>query len=61
MKYSKLICGLILLLSISSSFAQKTNAQKILGCWILTKMEYSNPEEGSDELIKRSLEYHYLL
>ncbi|MGV9004657.1 hypothetical protein [Flavobacterium sp.] len=43
MKSKNLLTLLILFLFIATSFAQKSNAKSIIGCWVLKSMEYSKP------------------
>ncbi len=52
MRNLKLFIYLLLTLTTANSFAQKDNAEKIIGCWILKKIEFSAKDEYSDELIK---------
>ncbi len=50
----KLFIFLFFALSTATSFAQKDNAEKIIGCWVLKKIEFSAKDEYSDELIKQA-------
>jgi hypothetical protein len=55
MKNLKLILVVVLLLSISKSMAQSTNSQKIIGCWSLKNMEFTQKVENPTELINNAL------
>ncbi|WP_298396692.1 hypothetical protein [Flavobacterium sp.] len=48
------IIFLLTFFSLTNVFAQKTNAEKIVGCWILKKIEFNSKDEFSEELIKDS-------
>lgn len=48
------IIFLVTFFSITNVVAQKTNAEKIVGCWILKKIEFNSKDEFSEELIKDS-------
>lgn len=50
----KLFIFFLFILSTSKSLAQKDNAEKILGCWILKKIEFTNKDDYSEELIKHA-------
>jgi hypothetical protein len=53
-QYLKLFIFFLFILSTSKSLAQKDNAEKILGCWILKKIEFTNKDDYSEELIKHA-------
>jgi hypothetical protein len=55
MKNLKLILVVVLLLSISKSMAQSTNSQKIIGCWSLKNMVFTEKVENPTELINNAL------
>lgn len=48
------IIFLLTFFSLTNVLAQKTNAEKIVGCWILKKIEFNSKDEYSEELIKES-------
>jgi hypothetical protein len=54
MQYLKLFIFFLFILSTSKSLAQKDNAEKILGCWILKKIEFTTKDDYSEELIKHA-------
>ena len=54
MQYLKIFIFFLFILSTSKSLAQKDNAEKILGCWILKKIEFTNKDDYSEELIKHA-------
>jgi len=53
MKYFKMVC-LLLALSSVKVVAQQEHAAKIVGCWILNKMEFTDPETKSADLEKEA-------
>lgn len=53
MKRSWIIVFLILCCCHNAS-AQKNNAEKIIGCWIFKKIEFINPNDFSEEIIKEA-------
>jgi len=54
MRYLKIVILLLFALSTSDSLAQKTNAEKILGCWVIKKIEFIIKDDYSEELIKHA-------
>ena len=54
MRYLKTFLLLTFTLLFSKSIAQKTNSEKILGCWSLKKMEFNANYDFAEELIKES-------
>ncbi|WP_395066276.1 hypothetical protein [Flavobacterium sp.] len=55
MNFIKIILSLILILTVSNSIAQKTNSDKIIGCWEITKFEFTPANNNSAALIKDAL------
>ncbi|WNM18800.1 lipocalin family protein [Flavobacterium capsici] len=55
MNTKHLLCSLLVLLVTATTFAQKSNAEKILGCWVLKKMEFSNPANDAPELSEEAM------
>lgn len=45
----------LLVVATATSFAQQSNAEKVLGCWVLKKMEFSNPNEKTPELSEENM------
>lgn len=54
MQYLKTLFLSLCILSFLSNSAQKTNAEKILGCWVLKEIQFNNRENFSEDLIKQS-------
>lgn len=54
MYYYKIMFFLLFTLASSAAQAQKSNAEKILGCWQFKEMQLSAPNEFSNELIKQA-------
>jgi hypothetical protein len=44
----------LLIVCCYNANAQKSNAEKIIGCWIFKKIEFINPNEFSEEIIKEA-------
>lgn len=55
MKTKNLISSLIIFFFITSTLAQKSNAEKIVGCWVLKKMEFSNPTDDAPKLSEEAI------
>lgn len=45
---------MLFILLVTTVQAQKTNAEKILGCWLFKEMKLSTPNEFSNELSKQA-------
>lgn len=54
MRYLKIVVLSFLAFSTAKSVAQKSTSEKILGCWILKKIEYNTKLDFSEELIKEA-------
>lgn len=54
MRNLKLFIFCIFVFSATNSLAQKSNAEKIIGCWILKKIEFTAKDDYSEELIKNA-------
>ena len=54
MQYLKTLFLSLCILSFLSNSAQKTNAEKILGCWVFKEIQFNNHENFSKELIKQA-------
>lgn len=54
MQYLKTLFLSLCILSFLSNSAQKTNAEKILGCWVFKEIQFNNHENFSEDLIKQS-------
>lgn len=54
MKYLKIFTFTFFLFTVVKSAAQKTNAEKILGCWTFKKIEFNGKYDFSEELIKQT-------
>ena len=54
MKYLKIVAFTFFLFTVANSKAQKTNSEKILGCWTLKKIEFNGKYDFSEELIKQT-------
>jgi hypothetical protein len=54
MQYIKLFIFFLFILSTSNSLAQKDNAEKIIGCWVLKKIEFTTKDDYFEELIKHA-------
>ncbi|WP_284651424.1 hypothetical protein [Flavobacterium terrisoli] len=51
MRYLKIFAFLFLSLTTSKAVAQKTNAEKILGCWVFKKIEFKNPKDIPADMV----------
>lgn len=54
MRHLKIFLFLFLSFTTSKTVAQKTNAEKILGCWIFKKIEFKTQNDFSDEVAKEA-------
>ena len=54
MRNLKIFIFFFLILSTTDTLAQKSNAEKIIGCWVLKKIEFIKKDDYSDELIKHA-------
>lgn len=55
MRYLKIAAFLLIAFSTFNAAAQKTNAEKIVGCWVFKKMEFNAEYDFSEQLIKQTL------
>lgn len=55
MRYLKIFIFLFLSFNASKTVAQKTNAEKILGCWVFKKIEFKTQNDFSDQVAKEAL------
>ncbi|RKS03220.1 hypothetical protein [Flavobacterium sp. 102] len=51
MKYLKILVFLLFAFTTTNAVAQKTSAEKILGCWTFKKIEFNGKYDFSEELI----------
>lgn len=54
MRNLKVIILLIFVFSASNMIGQKSNAEKILGCWIFDKVEFASENDYSEILLKQA-------
>ncbi len=54
MQYLKVFLLFLFVLSTSNSVAQKSNAEKILGCWIFKEIQFIEQVGFAEELIKNA-------
>lgn len=54
MRPLKILAFLLFAFSTPNSIAQKTNAEKILGCWVFKNIEFNEKYVFSEELIKQT-------
>ena len=51
----KNLLNLLIILFATTAFAQKTNAEKLIGCWVLKSMNYSKPLPDKLKLSKEAM------
>jgi len=54
MKYLKIFAFTFFLFTVANSVAQKTIAEKIVGCWTFKKIEFNGKYDFSEELVKQT-------
>lgn len=55
MKTKHLLSLLLVILFTTTTFAQKSNAEKIIGCWVLKKMEFAQPDADAPKLSEEAM------
>ena len=55
MTTKNLISLLLVILFTTTTFAQKSNAEKILGCWVLKKMEFTEAKPDDVNLSEEAM------
>lgn len=51
----KNLLNLLIILFATTAFAQKTNADKLIGCWVLKSMNYSKPLPDNLKISKEAM------
>ena len=54
MKYLKIFAFTFFLFTVANSAAQKTIAEKIVGCWTFKKIEFNGKYDFSEDLVKQT-------
>lgn len=57
MRNLKLFSLFFFVFSALPCMAQQTNAQKIMGCWSLSKMEFNDPANYNEQIAKDALKH----